>query len=297
MFEENLQLGAPGFGFNARRPVKPKPVISDIGTSGLRYSAPQAEPARLEVEQVQPAQAVLDVPDLPDFLLHPQSVKASTLSSPRFSNSKKIILSALVATFIILGVLIFLGLFRPSRLTQAAKFVPVINLGGSSPLTNKPSALAVSSYQVSADKPRYLDISFLKIHSRMQGTTITENDTPSSPINRYDTAWDNSSSKPGEQGAMVVGSSATGCINPGVFYNLKKIELGSDIVIIRGDGTSYSYKVTKAQTYDKNQVNRDLLLAPAVSGRPGLNIVTCAGQQNEQTGDFNKRLVVNAVLY
>ena len=73
---------------------------------------------------------------------------------------------------------------------------------------------------------------------------------------------------------------------------LKDIALGTDILVTNGAGLVTDYKVIRTQVLDQTKVNLETLSDPPVHYRPGLNIATCA--DNNETG---KRLVVNAVLY
>ena len=76
----------------------------------------------------------------------------------------------------------------------------------------------------------------------------------------------------------------------GVFYNLHKLKAGDNIVITRGDNTSYTYTVIKSRIYPYNNVPMNTVLAPVNSDMPGLNLMTCTGSVIKGTSEFNERL-------
>lgn len=165
---------------------------------------------------------------------------------------------------------------------------------GSNPSTQIPAQSTVDTYQVAADLPRYIFIPKLSVKAMVKQVGLTRAGAVGAPTNVYDTAWYNGSAKPGQPGAMLIDGHISSWTTNGVFYNLKKLVPGDEIKIERGDGKVISYKVLKSQTYAADKVDMAKVLAPVNPDKPGLNLMTCAGDVIKGTTEFNQRVVVFA---
>jgi sortase (surface protein transpeptidase) len=160
------------------------------------------------------------------------------------------------------------------------------------PSSVKPSAAAVASYQVAPELPKYLAIPAIGVtQTRIIGLG-TKGNQIANPDNLHDAGWYKASAKPGQAGAMFIFGHLSDWTAKGVFYDLKKLKPGDNITVERGDGKAYTYKVKKTQTYLKDAVDMQAVLAPIEPNVPGLNVMTCAGKVIAGTDDFNERLVV-----
>jgi LPXTG-site transpeptidase (sortase) family protein len=164
------------------------------------------------------------------------------------------------------------------------------------PSTEKPSAAAVRGYAVSPLNPRYIDIPKLKVHSRVLAMTVDRKNELQAPYGIYDAGWYNASSHPGENGAMLIdGHSGIGSTH-GIFHDLTKLVAGDPITIKRGDGQVFTYKVVDVKVQDVGAVDMGNLLVSADTAKPGLNLITCAGDQIPGTFSLKQRVVVRAVM-
>jgi LPXTG-site transpeptidase (sortase) family protein len=160
------------------------------------------------------------------------------------------------------------------------------------PSTTKPQALAVSSYSVPPEQPRYIDIPSLGVHARILRVGINGSGELGTPDNVFDAAWYSGSAKPGQNGAMLIDGHVSSWTTHGVFYSLKDLKSGNIIKVQRGDGKVFQYKVVKSQVYQENKVDMKAALAPVNSDKPGLNLITCAGQVKSGTSEFTQRIIV-----
>jgi sortase A len=112
------------------------------------------------------------------------------------------------------------------------------------------------------------------------------------PDNIYDTGWYDGSSKPGQSGAVFIYGHLSSWTADGVFYNLKKLKPRDDVIITRGDNTTYTYRVITSKVYPYNNIDMDQVLAPINPNKPSLNLMTCTGEVIKGTSEFNERLVV-----
>jgi LPXTG-site transpeptidase (sortase) family protein len=163
------------------------------------------------------------------------------------------------------------------------------------PSTTKPSSATIASYTVAPDSPRYIRIPKLDVFARVLRGEVKTNGSLATPNNIHDTAWFNQSAKPGEQGAALIDGHVSGWSSPGVFSGLKKLSVGDQIQIERGDGTLLNFKVVKTKSVAVDKVDMTEALNSAVPGNPGLNLITCNGKVKPGTNQFTERLLVFAV--
>jgi sortase (surface protein transpeptidase) len=178
---------------------------------------------------------------------------------------------------------------QATKLTQDAN-----NSSESNPAlaTVKPTASDLANYTVAPDLPRYIKIPKLGVDARVLSVGVNSKGEINTPNNINDTAWYNESSKPGEDGAMLIDGHISSWTANGVFYNLKELAPGDLIQIIRGDNTFFTYKVVKTVVYPANNVDMQSALKPVVPGTPGLNLISCYGDVEPGTNLFNERIVV-----
>lgn len=85
-----------------------------------------------------------------------------------------------------------------------------------------------------------------------------------------------------------------------VFDKISDLDKDDDILVTMGDGTINTYKVDKVETVDLDKLDMNKVLTVYQSGKPGLNMITCAGSwkatdsRGRQTMD--KRVVVYSTL-
>jgi sortase (surface protein transpeptidase) len=164
------------------------------------------------------------------------------------------------------------------------------------PSTKKPSPKAVASYSVPPLDPKYLIIPAIKVDARVFKISVNANKQIEAPSNVYDTAWYDSSSLPGQPGAMFIDGHVSSWTADGVFYNLKSLKPGDSITVVRGDNKSFTYVVNALKVYPYNNVNMQQVLAAYTPYSAGLNLMTCTGQVIKNTSEFNERLVVFSTL-
>ena len=178
-----------------------------------------------------------------------------------------------------------------SAASNSSQSVPV-------PAQQKPSTNAIGSYQVAAGLPKYLKIDKLGVNARVLQTGVTTSGALGTPPNIYDTAWYTGSAQPGQpasQGAVLIDGHVHGPTLPGVFMNLKNLSPGDNLQITRGDNTVFNYVVVKVQNYDANGLDMKNLLSSIDPSKPGLNLITCGGPFDKQSGQYTQRTVVFAV--
>ena len=154
------------------------------------------------------------------------------------------------------------------------------------------TANAVNTYKVAANLPRTITIKKVNVNARILSLGVLDSGAMATPKNTNDSGWYNGSSKPGENGAMVILGHVSGATTAGVFGSLKRLVNGDVITVERGDGKVFTYKVVKNEQVPADKVDMAALLVPVTVGKPGLNLITCGGTYDPKNETFDQRVVV-----
>ena len=166
------------------------------------------------------------------------------------------------------------------------------------PAEDKPTTTNMGTYRVAPDLPQQIIIPKLYVYARVRSMSVNDKNELQAPGNIYDTGWYNASAKPGSgagSGAMLIDGHVHGPTQPGVFVNIKKLVAGDDIQVVRGDGKTFHYSVVKVQNVDAANLDIGASLTSATPGKPALNLITCGGPFDKQTGEYTQRTLVFAV--
>ncbi len=168
-------------------------------------------------------------------------------------------------------------------------------VNGSNPSEAQPSQNDISSYQVPPEKPRYIRISSLNVFARVAETGVTSENAVDAPHNIYDSSWYNASALPGSSaGTSLILGHVSGWTAPGVFKNLKNIEKGAVIKIEKGNGEELEYRVASVEEIDVDKVDMNEVLRPSGNLKRDLKIMTCGGEFDSETREFQTRIIVSA---
>ncbi len=83
--------------------------------------------------------------------------------------------------------------------------------------------------------------------------------------------------------------------NPGIFSKLPNIQVGAQITVAKASGETFNYTVVERETVQLVGINMRKALSVQGGATEGLNLMTCVGAYNSQTGTTDQRLVVYAV--
>ncbi|OHX51378.1 hypothetical protein BB776_03190 [Planococcus salinarum] len=81
-----------------------------------------------------------------------------------------------------------------------------------------------------------------------------------------------------------------GLSQPGIFYDLNKLEPGDEIHITGTDGTELLFVVRAKKSYPPEDAPIQEIFGHSSASQ--LNLITCTGVFDESTGDYEERLVI-----
>ena len=161
------------------------------------------------------------------------------------------------------------------------------------PSEEEPTESDIVSYQVSSTAPRYLIIKRLGIKARVKDSNVNEHILPV-PDNIYDASWYSGSSRPGQEGNILISGIAEGATKHGIFYNLDSLEQDDVITLERGDGEKFDYAVKKISIVDKKDAKQKLPEAQKrINDKETLTLFT-ARRTNEDDENFNSIFIIQA---
>lgn len=106
--------------------------------------------------------------------------------------------------------------------------------------------------------------------------------------------WFAFSSKPGDVGPAVILGHVDGDHKPGIFYHLKNLKPGDDVVITRADGSKLTYDITKVWKADKDKFPTDEVYGNTEGSE--LRLITCGGEWVGGEYGYANNIIADAVL-
>jgi sortase (surface protein transpeptidase) len=119
------------------------------------------------------------------------------------------------------------------------------------------------------------------------------------PSGPWVVSWYEPLGKIGEGGNVVLaGHVDYWNVGPAVFWDVRYLPEGDIIRIVGEDGKNYEYAVQWTQPYMAEELTPEVIQNDIVgdTGEETLTLITCGGEFNPDTGEYNERWVVRANL-
>jgi hypothetical protein len=114
------------------------------------------------------------------------------------------------------------------------------------------------------------------------------------PTDIQQPGWYKLGPSPGQEGSAVILGHVDSYQGPAVFFKLRSLVAGDVVDVSLADGVTAQFKVTSAAMYLKTDFPDQAVYAP--HGFSGLQLVTCGGVFDSQTGHYLSNLVVYTSL-
>lgn len=113
------------------------------------------------------------------------------------------------------------------------------------------------------------------------------------PKKAADVGWFSLGTKPGDMGNSVLAGHVDTAQEPrGVFYDLRLLTLGDEVLVADADGKTVQFRVQKTHVYPVDQSPLQEIFGS--SSGAFLRLITCDGTWMGPTSGYNQRLVVTA---
>lgn len=143
--------------------------------------------------------------------------------------------------------------------------------------------------------PQTISIPSIHLSAPIEAVTVDSQGRMDVPKKAMDTAWYSPGFRPGANGNAVIDGHldmSTGA--PAVFWNVKKLQAGDDIIITDDQNKKYTFTVTKNVAYPYDGLPLQDIFA--ASATPHLNLITCNGTWDKVNKNYSQRIVVYADL-
>jgi hypothetical protein len=110
------------------------------------------------------------------------------------------------------------------------------------------------------------------------------------PTNDVEPGWFRLGPSPGQIGSAVILGHVDTYTGPGIFFGLRTLIPGDQIQVTLSDGAVTTFAVTSVVQYTKTAFPADQVYAS--QGKSELQLVTCGGAFDEQTGHYLSNVVV-----
>jgi sortase (surface protein transpeptidase) len=119
---------------------------------------------------------------------------------------------------------------------------------------------------------------------------LNANGTVAVPTNTQVPGWFSPGPSPGQVGSAVILGHVDSFKGPGVFFQLRTLQPGNQIDVNLADGVVATFKVTSVVEYQKTAFPDQKVYGS--NGSSALQLVTCGGAFDSQTGHYLSNIVV-----
>ena len=152
-----------------------------------------------------------------------------------------------------------------------------------------------TSPPAAAGAPVKVIIPEIGVNAAIEYVGVDKNNNMGTPNNPWNVAWYNRGPFPGKAGnAVLAGHVDWWTTGPAVFWDLRKLKIGSVIQVVDNQNATRTFVVNDIKAYNDTNAPLTRIFGPADSAN--LNLITCTGDFDRASGHYNQRLVVYATL-
>jgi sortase (surface protein transpeptidase) len=183
--------------------------------------------------------------------------------------------------------------------TEALSEVPTTGARRPGPIILAASSVAAPEPEpVEGVAPIALQVDSVGVDAPIELGNVTDGvmQDPSGP---WVVSWYEPLGKVGEGGNVVMaGHVDYWNVGPAVFWDVRYLPEGDIIRVVGEDGKNYEYAVQWTQSYMADQLTPEVIQGEIVgdTGEETLTLITCGGDFDPATGEYNERWVVRANL-
>ncbi|PPA70127.1 class F sortase [Jeotgalibacillus proteolyticus] len=154
--------------------------------------------------------------------------------------------------------------------------------------------LAEQTPETASITPAAISIPALNIEAPIIEMGILDDGAMEVPENVDEVGWFKPGIKPGDVGNAVLAGHVDSYDGPAIFFELRSLEPGDEIIVTAEDGEALTFSVKALESYPTDGAPIKEIFGPSSS--KGLNLITCTGSFNRETGQYPDRLVVYTEL-
>ena len=182
----------------------------------------------------------------------------------------------------------------PTRLPAPVTTVPPSAVVADLPPTPVAAPNPPPPFRLPPSAPVSVRSNDVGIRSDLLRVGLNDDGTIEVPTSYSQAAWYTLGPTPGDLGPAVILGHVDSTRGPGVFFNLGAMKPGQTIDVGRVDGSTAHFAVDAIASYPKDQFPTEAVYGPITYA--GLRLITCGGQFDKKTGNYENNTVVFASL-
>jgi LPXTG-site transpeptidase (sortase) family protein len=213
------------------------------------------------------------------------------LSKIRPKTKKQRITALLILSVLSIGTVSGIILMQKDDQIQAE---PVITYSTDTPDESKQNA---DNYKWNGapDEPKKIRITKINVDAYVQKAGVDQNKQVAVPNNVHLAGWFADSQKPGQNGLAIIAGHVSGRTTDGVFKQLGNLSKGDEFEIELGNGEIKRYKVIETNQVKESE-SASYLFSQSPKVKSQVNLITCGGNFNNQTDQYDDRIIVSGEL-
>lgn len=158
--------------------------------------------------------------------------------------------------------------------------------------TPEPAPTATPAPATRAGLPVRLRIPAIKVDAAVEQVGLTPEGAMDVPKEYANVGWFNQRARPGEPGNAVVAGHVDSKTGKAVFWDVKKLKPGDEIVVAGDDGVERRFVVESSELYKGQEAPLGRIFGPTSDTR--LTLITCEGVFDRRAQEYDSRRVIYA---
>lgn len=142
--------------------------------------------------------------------------------------------------------------------------------------------------------PSKLEIPSIGLSAPVEKVGLTETGEMAVTDSFETTGWYEKGYKPGSQGNAVIGGHVDSYEGAAIFYDLQFLSVGDEVVVSDENGEQLTFVVTDMVEYPWDDAPVEEIFGYTTDR--SLNLITCTGDYDRDSNNYNQRLVVYTEL-
>jgi sortase (surface protein transpeptidase) len=143
-----------------------------------------------------------------------------------------------------------------------------------------------------AQRPVRLEIPSISVDTDIIDLGLDTDGTLEVPPDGKAAGWYTGAPAPGEVGPAIIAGHVDWEGTDGVFFDLRNLEPGADIIVTRADGSRTVFTATSIEHFPKDDFPTDVVYGDL--DHPGLRIITCGGSFDETARSYTDNIIAFA---
>ena len=166
-------------------------------------------------------------------------------------------------------------------------------LPGLSPAPQVPVAPPATSRAGAAVRPLTVRIPSIGVSSTLVTLLLDRTGALQPPADFGHAGWFAGGPVPGAPGPAVIAGHVDSRNGPAVFFRLRELHAGDQVLVSRSDGKTVRFRVTEVERYPKNAFPTQRVYGPTPDA--ALRLITCGGSFDYARRSYRDNVVVYAV--